>query len=82
MIPSLDQIHRPNHLPVDQEALEPLPPARLGDHRNLIIYLQGHTFGYNYRPSVSFFFNVPPFMGDMYSTQLRDLTMTLGWILR
>lgn len=56
MIPSLDQIHPQNHLPVDQEALQPLPHARLGDHRNVIIYLRGHSYGYNYRSSVSCFF--------------------------
>ena len=73
MTPSLDQIHHRNHPPVDQEAPEPLPLARLGDHRNLIIYPQGHGYDYSYRSSVTFF-DVPPFMGGMYPTQLPNLT--------
>ena len=40
MIPSLDQIHRRNHLRVDQESLQSLPHVKLGDHRSRIIYLQ------------------------------------------
>lgn len=67
MIPSLDQIHRQSHLPVDQEAPQPLPRARLGDHRTRITYLQGRGCDYNYNSSVSCF-DFFPFMGDMYST--------------
>jgi len=81
LIPSLDQIHHRNHLPVNQEALHPIPRARLGDHRNWIIHQQGHTCDYIVIALLYLFFYGLPLTGDMYSIQPHNLTTTLGWIL-
>ena len=80
-IPFLGQLHRRNHLPVDQEVLQPPPLARPGDHRN--ISLQGHARGYNYRSSVSFFLEVPPLwvICILPVTQLDDTRMVSALVL-